>query len=251
MTGEVARWRLQMGTGIGPWADHRGMVHAVDESRWLLLSGLPSPDVNLAMVYDADPAVLAGTLAEIDAMATPALVLLAGAGAERVGDLADPWLHVGEMPMMTIELASAPLRADPRVRPAGPEDREAVASLLADAYHMSPDVVWVCVDPLDRTSETMGIWVLEDDGVAVSTVTTTLTDDAVSIWCMATPERYGRRGYGRALLGAVLEHFHQQGVRTGLLGATPAGEPLYAASGWQHVERWQVFTNAASAQFSG
>lgn len=250
MTGDVARWRMQMGTGIGPWVDHPGMVHAVDGTRWLSLSGLPSPDVNMAMVYDADPAVLAGAVAEIDALAAPALVLLAGPGAERADDLADPWVHAGSMPMMAIELAEAPRRPDPRVRQAGPDDREAVVALLADAYQMTPDVLSICVDPLDQMGETMRIWLLEDDGVAVSTVTTARTGDAVSIWCMGTPERYGRRGYGRALLAAVLDHFHTEGISTGLLGATPAGRPLYEATGWQHVEDWQVFTNATSAQFS-
>jgi hypothetical protein len=250
MTGDVARWRMQMGEGIRPWVDHPGMVHAVDETRWLSLSGLPSPDVNMAMVYDADPAVLAGAVAEIEAVAAPALVLLAGRGAELAGDLAEPWQNVGDMPMMTIELADAPRQPDARVRRAGPEDREAVVGLLADAYQMTPEVLSICVDPLDRMGSTMGIWVLEDDGVAVSTVTTAVTDDAVGIWCMATPERFGRRGYGRALLAAVLDQLYADGVRTGLLGATPAGEPLYAATGWQHVERWTIFTNATSAQFS-
>ncbi|GAB2454783.1 hypothetical protein GCM10027062_39050 [Nocardioides hungaricus] len=250
MTGHVARWRMQMGAGIGPWVDHPGMVHAVDERRWLSLSGLSSPDVNMAMVYDADPAVLAGAVAEIDALGAPALVLLAGPGAERAGDLADPWMSAGEMPMMAIELADAPRRPDPRVRRAGPEDREAVVGLLADAYQMTPDVLSICVDPLDRMGSTMGIWLLEDDGVAVSTVTTAVADDTVGIWCMATPERFGRRGHGRALLAAALDQLHADGVRTGLLGATPAGEPLYEATGWRHVERWRIFTNATSAQFS-
>jgi hypothetical protein len=39
------------------------------------------------------------------------------------------------------------------------------------------------------------------------------------------------------------------GVRVGLLGATPAGKPLYDATGWTTLEDWQIFTNRESAQF--
>lgn len=42
----------------------------------------------------------------------------------------------------------------------------------------------------------------------------------------------------------------RDGAEIGLLGATPAGLPLYEATGWRTVEQWRVFTNAASAQFS-
>ncbi len=208
MVGDVARWRMQMGSGIRPWVDHPGMVHSVDSASWLVLSGLPSPDVNMALVYDDDPAVLARAVRRIDEVGAPALVLLAGRGVDRAADLADPWLNVGEMPMMAIDLDAAVRRPDARVRRAGPEDREAVVGLLADAFQMTPDVLSICVAPLDRPSDVMAIWLLEDGGEAVSTVTTTRTDDAVTIWCMGTPERWARRGYGSAILAAVLDHYH-------------------------------------------
>jgi GNAT superfamily N-acetyltransferase len=250
MTGDVARWRTLMGAGIGPWVDHPGMVHRVEPTSWLSLSGLPSPDVNMALVHDDDPGVLADAVRRIDEMRAPALVLLAGEGRSRAGDLAEPWMAVGEMPMMSIDLDAAVRRPDGRVRRAGRDDREAVVGLLAEAFQMTPDVLSICVGPLDRQSEVMGIWLLEDDGEPVSTVTTARVDEVVSIWCMATPERLARRGYGSAILAAVLDHHHAEGARTGLLGATPAGQPLYEATGWQHVEQWQIFTNAESAQFS-
>jgi GNAT superfamily N-acetyltransferase len=250
MTGDVARWRMQMGTGIGPWLDHPEMVHRVDEGCWLALSGLPSPDVNMALVADGDPAVLAGALEEIDAVGAPALVLLAGDGRSSALDLADTWMSVGEMPMMAIDLESAVRRADARVRRAEAGDEEAVMGLLADAFQMAPDVLSICTDPIAKQGDVMAIWLLEDDGEAVSTVTTTRTDDVVSIWCMGTPARFARRGYGSAIIAAVLDHHHADGARTGLLGATPAGQPLYEATGWRHVEAWSIFTNATSAQFS-
>lgn len=53
----------------------------------------------------------------------------------------------------------------------------------------------------------------------------------VSVWMMGTPARFARRGYA-------------------LLGATPAGQPLYEATGWRSVDEWQVFPNSTPAQFS-
>lgn len=247
---DVARWRKQMGLGIEGWSTGPDMVYDVRPNSWLLLSGAPSPDVNMALVYDDDPEVLADAVGAIERLGCPALVLLTGHGLKRVGDLPAAWAAVGVMPMMKIELARAPLAEDPRVRRAGPEDVEAVAGLLAESYGLSREIAGICTEVLRKPSGSMTIWLLEDHGEAVSTVTACRVDDVVSLWCMGTPERFGRRGFGRALLAAVLDASLTDGAKTGLLGATPAGLPLYEATGWQHVEDWQCFTNATSAQFS-
>jgi hypothetical protein len=72
----------------------------------------------------------------------------------------------------------------------------------------------------------------------------------VTLWCMATPPRLGRRGFGRALRGHVLALAREGGATLGLLVATPAGEPLCRATGWGVVDTWEIRVNAASAQFS-
>jgi GNAT superfamily N-acetyltransferase len=247
---DVARWRKQMGLGIEGWGSGPDMVYEVRQNSWLLLSGAPSPDVNMALIYDDDPEVLSDVMGEIERLGCPALVLLTGDGLKRVGDLPAVWAGVGVMPMMTIELARAPLAEDVRVRRAGPDDVEVVAGLLAESYGLSREIAGICTEVLRNSSDAMTIWLLEHDGEAVSTVTACRVDDVVSLWCMGTPERFGRRGFGRALLAAVLDASLAEGAKTGLLGATPAGLPLYEATGWQHVEDWQCFTNASSAQFS-
>lgn len=165
-------------------------------------------------------------------MNCPAL-LLAGPGKSRAGDLTETWTEVGEMPMMAIDLADAPLAPDARVRRAGPADVDVVTSLLADAYGMEAEIARIPAAVHTTPSDTITIWLLEQGGEAVSTVTACRDDDVVSLWCMATPVRFERRGFGRALLGAVLQDYLTQGVATGLLGATPAGLPLYEAAGWR------------------
>lgn len=80
-------------------------------------------------------------------------------------------------------------------------------------------------------------------------MTGTFAGDTFAVWCMSTPERFARRGYGGSLLASVLEQARNRGARTALLGATPAGFPLYEATGWTTFETWDVYTNAESAQF--
>jgi GNAT superfamily N-acetyltransferase len=92
------------------------------------------------------------------------------------------------------------------------------------------------------------LWLLEDPH-PVSCVLSGRVDDTVSLWAMATPPQFGRRGYGRALLDSVVSWAGTDGARIGLLGATPAGLPLYEHTGWTTVEHWHIWTNAASDQF--
>lgn len=66
---------------------------------------------------------------------------------------------------------------------------------------------------------------------------------------MTTPERFTRRGCGRALLGAALDHAHSRVCSTALLEATPVEYPLYEATGWRTFETWDTYTNAESDQF--
>jgi GNAT superfamily N-acetyltransferase len=66
---------------------------------------------------------------------------------------------------------------------------------------------------------------------------------------MATPQRFARRGYGRAILADVLLRAKLEGASIGLLGATPAGKALYDSTGWTTLEDWRMFLtpDAASA----
>ncbi len=152
---------------------------------------------------------------------------------------------------MAADLTGEHLRADRRVRRAGSEDFDAVGELIAEAFGLGREDADVCARVLlVEDEDEMSIWLLEEDGQPVSTVTTVPVDEAVCVWCMATPSRLGRRGYGRALLGDVLLRAREAGASVGLLGATPSGQPLYEATGWETLEGWQLYLNAKSAQFS-
>jgi GNAT superfamily N-acetyltransferase len=247
--GELSLRRSQMGRGCQPWVVHGGprAVGGVAGGAWLMLTGAPSPDVNMALVHDGDAQTLATTKQAVEAAGFPTLFMVAG--RSKGSELDSGWQHVGAMPFMSSMLDDEHLRADARVRQAGESDFDTVVELLGDVYGMTHDVAEVCALVLRAEPDAMHVWLLVDGEQAVSTVMTTIVDDVVCVWCMGTPARFARRGHGRALLGDVLLRAKNAGATIGLLGATPAGRPLYEATGWQTLEEWELFVNAESTQF--
>ena len=249
---ELERLRSLMGQSIQGWAVDPGSVGEVGDGYWAVLSGGPSPDVNIALVWSAAPQAAQRALDLVADVGAPALLNLAGDANAQA--LSDEWQQLGTMPFMAVDLEATPTRADRRVRRAGAADVAAAVDLLAESYGMPPEIASIAVKPVvaGRPPDSpMAFWLLEDEGAAVSTVMTSQVDDIVSVWCMGTPERYGRRGYARALLAHVLGAAVEAGATFGLLGATPAGKPLYDATGWSTLEEWRLYVNAESVQFSG
>lgn len=245
---ELTQRRTEMGRGIASIGD-ASMDVAVEEGWWLVLTGAPSPDMNMVLLHRDEPADLAHALERLAHVDCPALLMFAGAGLKLTTWLPTGWMDAGEMPIMAVDLAQTPTARDPRVRRADAADVETLTALLAEAYGIEPDHAKHLPAVAERETNLV-LWLLEDGAAAVSMVATSRDGDSVSVWAMATPARLGRRGYGRALLAHVLHEASLDGAEIGLLGATPAGFPLYEATGWSIVEQWRVFTNATSAQFA-
>jgi N-acetylglutamate synthase-like GNAT family acetyltransferase len=245
---ERERLRSLMGQSLSGWASQPGAVGEIGDGYWLVLSGAPSPDVNVALVWTADPQALRRSLDLIDQVGAPTLINLTGDG--NVQKMPDGWEQVGTMPFMAVDLDATPTEADSRVRPATGHDLGTVVDLLAESFALPAEIAVVPVKSVVQNAGSdarMAFWLLEDDGVAVSTVMTAQVEDIVSVWCMATPERFARRSYARALLAHVLHVAAGQGATFGLLAATPAGKPLYDATGWSTLEEWRLHLNSGSA----
>jgi GNAT superfamily N-acetyltransferase len=52
--------------------------------------------------------------------------------------------------------------------------------------------------------------------------------------------QWTRRGIGRRIIAACEAAARQEGFRHMALGATPAGEPLYAAAGYTVTDRFEI-----------
>jgi len=233
-----------MGRALAEWATSPSISHEVLSGSWQFLSGLPSADVNMAMVHTDDNDALAITLSAITNMNVPTVLFLAAAGKELSNRLPDEWTNVGVFPFMAKQLHASVDEFDYRVSVALLDDTAEVVGLLADSFLLEPNIFSFMIDTLKNPDSAVDIWVLKDNGVAVSTATTMRVDDALTVWCMATPPQFARKGYGKALLREVLSRSAANGARVGLLGATDAGRPLYEATGWETLEGWDVYVNA-------
>lgn len=243
-------WRAQMGQGLGPWASGPGMRHEVSADSWSLITGLPAPDVNMVLLYGSDPDLVPSAMTGLQEEGVAALVMLTGSALAHANRAPAGWECVAAMPAMRLDLAHAALRSDQRVRVADADDADAVARLLNAGFGLDTAACEQWTEPLRQPYAGLQYWLLEEDGQAVSTVAGTFVEDTVSLWAMATPAHLRRRGYAKALLSSALADAQSRGVTTGLLGATPDGQPLYENTGWRTFETWQVFTNASSVQFS-
>jgi GNAT superfamily N-acetyltransferase len=217
---------------------------------WIALSGVPSPDMNTSLVSSGGTGVVARVLERVRDSGVPSLFMVAG--ESQSAELAPPWQPVGEMPFMASDLDYAYLGADPRVRQADSQDLDVVCALMGDAFGLAIElIIEVMAGVLRHGNGSTKVWLLDEEGVAVSAVLTSIVDDAVTVWSMSTPERFARRGYGRAILADTLLRAKSDGAKVGLLGATPAGKPLYDATGWITLEYWRLFASADSVQFDG
>lgn len=241
------RRRAQMGASIASWPTGDRAVTGAGDGWWLMLSGAPSADANIALVYASDAEVLRDVVAQIEHAGLPTLLLTAGDAP--TGVLSERWSNVGTMPFMIAELPDTPSTTGARARRAVASDVDTVVDLLADAYDVQPEVAAALVEPVLRPDGPIAFWLLEDAATPVSTIMTARHEDVVTLWCMATRRQDRRRGHGRALLAHVLAAASSDGAQVGLLGATPDGEGLYRATGWQALEDWRVWSDAPSVQF--
>lgn len=241
---DLHSWRRDLGAGFVSWTNGPEMFGTVTDGYWAGLTAIPAADMNIAVVDGNAPEHLAAAIEDIERVGAPATLVLAGAGLAHADALPARWTRVGEMPIMSADLSSLATGPDPRVRPATLRDAPAVAQILTGAFGLASSVTQATVDCILSARAGTTTWVLEDSGVVVSVVVSTRSGDSVGLWCMGTPPTYARRGYARALLSAVLDWAKNDGAVRGLLGATPAGYPLYAATGWQTVERWWIASSA-------
>jgi hypothetical protein len=190
---ELSLRRSQMGRSARSFlAPGRHRAEDQGPGYWVALSGAPSPDANMALVDSSDPAVLATVLRQIQDSGFPMLFMLAGAG--RRSELSAGWQHVGETPFMAFALAGTHPRPDGRVRQADIDDFDIVSELVASSFGLTQEIGDVVAGILEPGDAAGKIWLLVDDARAVSTVLTSIIDDAVCVWCMGTPARFARRG---------------------------------------------------------
>jgi ribosomal protein S18 acetylase RimI-like enzyme len=139
--------------------------------------------------------------------------------------------------------------SDPHIRAATPDDDQAVADLVVDAYvaggHLGPDDDYVRV--LRRTTERRGqgeVLVAEVDGVLAGTVTIVRggtvysefgDEEDTEIRMLAVAPAHAGHGIGAALLAEVLDRsraLDARGVALYTLDSMTAARTLYRRNGF-------------------
>lgn len=165
---------------------------------------------------------------------------------------------VGDFPIMTLSLdqlnerdVEVPGLEFQRVQTESQWD--AWCRVAHSAFEFSPQMDTVAaaairqpaLDPDSRAHFFLGLL----DGQPVGTALTILGNDVVGVWCVGTASSVRRRGIGAAMTTGPLLAARQAGHTKAILGATPAGFPVYTRLGWnlEYTAPMYLFTPDASA----
>ena len=234
--------RSQLGASAALWSAHGD--HHVEPGWWKAMGGVRNVDFNSLLCHGADPAFVTRSLESVAESKNPAVITLAGPGLANAQILVDAgWVCIGTSPFMVLRgLGGHGFEADPEVTEAGPDDLPGVWDAVRDAFGLTPVLARVAIP--EDVFETPGqrVWTLAVDGIVRSCVATVLVDSALAVWSMATLQIWQGHGYGRRLLTTALAGAAAGGVDESILQASPSGEPLYRALGYDVTEHWQLWS---------
>jgi GNAT superfamily N-acetyltransferase len=242
---DLDRYRASYGRCTEFWTGDVPLV--IEDGRWLAFSDTRAVAVNIALCYGAAGGnLLAATMGEIKDRGIPSALFVAGEALGSVQKLVrEGWVCIGARPLMIRSLADLPdagSGSGTSTRKLGPADMPVARRMIEETFDAPPELSDQLLPDRVLAAENLDAWGLFLDGVMVSCMGTTMCDDLVAIWSMATPAVYRRRGYGRKLLLDVLSEVGRGPSRTCMLSASSLGEPFYHSLGFSVLERWQMWS---------
>src|SRR5271154_399235 len=150
-----------------------------------------------------------------------------------------------QAPGMYAEQLRPPQRPLPSldIRTVGdPETRAAFAEIMSIAFEI-PHSVSTAVDGSERAwAGTLNGYIGYANGKAVTTAATTITDDAIGLYSVATLPQHRREGYAEAIMRQVIDEAYQnRGVRRTVLQSTSSGLALYQRMGYRTITNFDVY----------
>ena len=207
----------------------------------LVLSGEPVADLNYAFI-DAGPqaeARLRGFVQTVEPRGIPAIFVFTPEVASQLAPVAiELGLQFAEHVPYMVYRPSKPCGEQSHFEVARVDTEEDIKLcniVAARGFGIAPDIMDRTFGPSYIHGPGLDVFIGRQRGVAVSTVQTVRSGDAVGIWAMATMPDQQRKGAGAALLKHVIAHHYERGAGFFYLGATPAGKPLYERVGFQTV----------------
>ena len=220
---------------------------------FLVASGVPVPDFNIAAITDTSRSAptAAAIAADLLAHDTEAIVIAPSTGiaGAREGFTGTDITEAGTAPLMVVEAGvgdDGP--GDPDVRELDRADSPVWGATIADTFTFSTDVCDVLGAAIvGQTSDRIyGLW---DDELR-STVWCTGTGPVRGIWGMATPPAHQRKGYGARVLAEAIRRETRAGGNSFFLIATEQGEPLYRRLGFETLDDVGIWVRGDSPEFA-
>ena len=231
-------WREVLGRSTAVWAtDIR-----IDTGVWSAFTGHKSADYNIVVCHDGPrgEGIPAG-LDRVAELGAPSLLMVAGTSLGDVRAAVDAgWVCIGAAPFMAV--APVATEVDARVECVAPEQYPEVRGLVEAAFGLSPETALAAIPDRIRSMTNISVWGLRERDALVSCVVVYTEADVASIWSMATPASYRRRGYAGALMRSIVARSAESGARAVICSASTDGEPLYSALGFGVIERWQLWS---------
>jgi GNAT superfamily N-acetyltransferase len=155
----------------------------------------------------------------------------------RIGQVSLPFLirQLPELPKYAIEADSL------NIRRAAVEDHQTYQATMAAGFGGPVELFAPFSAASVLSAPGMTAWLAEERGTPVGTGFGVLTGNWVGVFNIATHPGYRRRGYGRAMIAAVLRDAYSAGARGAFLHGTPTGALLYESMGFSRAEYWTVF----------
>lgn len=252
--------RRQVGRAAALWAPGAGTGGV--PGRWSALSGADAVDYNVVCCHGAAGAAqVPSALAQIRDAGVKAIVMLAGVGEQAREPLrAAGWTMVADSPLMRCEIAGSPLTR--RAVADSPPTRRAVAGaaqpadgvtcswahlaaargLVARAFGLPPELAAAALpDTATEAPDQLLVSVFQDGAMACC-VAGVVVDETVVAWSLATDPDRRRRGLGGRAMAGLLHAAAARGATRSAHIASPDGERLYTALGYELVERWELWS---------
>lgn len=161
------------------------------------------------------------------------------------GDLLERGFELAEIPGMRMGLdllpqLSAPNGIEVRLVDDDP-DLLTVATTIAFTTNGFPeDVTEPMLEMLDRIPDRgrFRTFLATVDGVPAAASALLITGDTAGLYNVGTLPEFRRRGLGRLVSVAALEAGRAEGCMLGVLDASPDGDPVYRALGFEEVCRF-------------
>ena len=231
------------------WVDGSPQGAITEGSDWYsTIIGLPLEPFNMVWIASLGKDSMEAALADIEQRNLAGHVRLSGAGLMRAKDLqARGYTFGGGNALMAWhpdkKSEDFKLRAGLEVRRITNDVELApMLEIFQSSFEIDDATMKYFNEFFDNWNIDHFLWALFDGDVMVSIVTSTVFENSVGIYSMATPASAQKKGYGAELLQYVQQFHARAGQDTALLFATAAGKFLYDKLGWDTLEYTQYYS---------